>query len=67
MYLLPTHMLLSAAVSYVVGLAIVCPAYIFQQKIQDFYNKQGDVVQFFVRSVYAYLVSLACILEWRGS
>jgi hypothetical protein len=65
-YLLPSYQLLSALVSYCVGLVIVLPGYIFQEKIQDLYNKRNDVVQFLIRFVYAYLVSLACILEWRG-
>jgi hypothetical protein len=65
-YLLPNYQLTSALISYVIGLIILLPGYIFQEKIQDLYNKRNELVQFLIRFIYAYFVSLACVLEWRG-
>jgi len=65
-FVLPENNVLSSAICYVASLLMILPGYIFQQDIQNIYNNCHFAVQFVMRYLYVYLMSLAYVLEWRG-
>lgn len=67
-YFLTSNRFLSALLSYLIGLSIILPSYLFQHKLQQFYNNYCDnfIKRFLLKFTYVYLLSIGIVFEWRG-
>lgn len=72
-YMLPNDERLSNFLSWIIGLVILLPSYVFQKDLQTIYIALGNLnsyvgtsLRVLMRVIYIYLVTLAVILEWRG-
>ena len=71
-YFITNNYILSNFVSWFIGLAILLPAYLFQQEMQTKYEEArtwrhcGSFVRFLMRVVYMYLICFAVVIQWRG-
>jgi hypothetical protein len=67
-YFLTSNAFLSAMLSYLIGLSIILPSYLFQLKLQHFYNNYCDniIKRFLFKLTYVYFLSIGIVFEWRG-
>jgi hypothetical protein len=63
-FLLPNEALKSTIVSYFLGLIVLLPNYMLQDKFQEVYDRQNECKKQFLSTVHIYIVGWAYTLQW---